>query len=395
MHLKVRKRSGQKGWVLKLWEYGKEHYVSRDKFPDGLKSDMTIEQARRRIKTLNASLRPLAQTKRLQALKRHHHRMAVKHALLPRDVVSQYESNNILFLKDDDPTRRRRELIWAAAQKIICDLNIHPSDWSLSVDVVYDYFTRKKYSWDYSQRIVSAMNRYGHLYCRLMQKSFFPLELNDQKKRAVIEASFGDGYESEPLSVDALRDLQNKIPDNKFNWLWIAFWFGLRPQEVDMLKSKLWSDGMPTWWLEDQEKTLVVYQPKLQMVKPKKRYRRIPLKFPEQNIALQMTRSGSFERPLIKQAVKWLPERVSLYGCRHGFACYMDSRGIDIYAISRWLGHQSVKTTERYYVRLGMKRDTIAERLLPQDSFASDFSEILKNFWKIFLRAPEAPFKIL
>jgi len=212
------------------------------------------------------------------------------------------------------------------------------------------------------------------------------VELRDRKKRAVIEANAREGRNSEPLEADLFRALQKTVPTEKYNWLWIAFWFGMRPQEVDILKTRVWRDGMPTWWLEDDETTLVVYQPKLQMVKPKGRYRRIPLRFPEQTNALAMIKLGNFERPSIREAAKWLPNRVSLYGCRHGFACYMDMSGIDIYAISRWLGHQSVKTTERYYVRLGMRRDVMASRSWKQEISDFHFVDLLKSLLVAFLQ---------
>lgn len=357
MHYKVKKRIGQEGWALLAWEHGKERYVPKASWPAGLSSTMPLESARTYVKTLNASKRLAPEeARRLKASERHIERLKIQNTLLPTDCVLQFERNNLLFLPIGDVTRQKRENIWKNVQLLIAELSIHPSDWCLSPDPIYYYMANKKWSWDYCKRIVSVLNKYGHIYCRVYDKAFSPIELSDQKKKVQIEVAFGEGEESEPLSVFFLSTLKLEN-QNKWNWLFITFWFGLRPHETDLLKIAKSKDGMDTWWTEDKETTLVLYQPKLTKVKPKKRYKRIPIRFSEQQYALELIQIGAFTRPTQREVRKWLPEGVSLYGCRHGFACLMDKIGIDIYAISRWLGHQSVTTTERYYVRLGLRRD--------------------------------------
>lgn len=356
MTYKVKKRSGQKGWSLRLYEKGIERYVEQKHWPEGVRVDWTLEEARAYIRTLNSSNKLSGEeVRRLRALERHTTRMKIIHDLLPQDVVLQFERNNILFLNEEDPTRKKREYVWYDAQTLIANLGIHPSDWYVSPDSIYQYMTNKKWSWDYCKRVASAMSKYGMIYCRKYNKPFFPLQLNDQKKRVQIEIAFGDGEESEPFEISQLAELQKHLKVESFNWLWIAFWFGLRPYEVDMLHS-ISSQGMSSWWIEDDGTTIVVYQPKLTKVKPKKRYKRIPLLYSEQFNALEIIHAGRFKRPTRSEQRRYFPNGVSLYGCRHGFACLMDKFNTNVQIISRWLGHQSITTTERYYLRLGLKK---------------------------------------
>jgi integrase len=359
MHFKVVKRyGGQDGWALKRYVMGKLSYVPAARWPAGLRKEMNVEQARAYIRLLNSSSRITGEEgARIAAQQRHDRRLRIQHALLPEEAVLAYERANVLFLPAGDRTRQKRENIWQSAQKMIVALSIHPADWVGSPDPLYQYMEQKRWSWDYCRRVFSALNRYGRIYCRQLGTFFEPIVPKDQRRRVAIEVAFGDGQESLPLGAKELTALKDKIPASRFFWLWVAFWFGLRPHEVDNLHAAKPAHGMKPWWTEDGGKTLVVYQPKLTKVKPKKRYKRIPVRLKAQTLALHMVAKGGLERPTQKQVLKWLPPGVSLYGCRHGFAVLMDQSGVDIYAISRWLGHQSVTTTERYYVRLGLRRE--------------------------------------
>lgn len=47
-----------------------------------------------------------------------------------------------------------------------------------------------------------------------------------------------------------------------------------------------------------------------------------------------------------------LPRGISLHSLRATFACHLIAKGIDIYMVSRLLGHSSVKVTEKHYLAL-------------------------------------------
>lgn len=55
---------------------------------------------------------------------------------------------------------------------------------------------------------------------------------------------------------------------------------------------------------------------------------------------------------------------VTLHSLRSTFACHLIQNGVDIYSVSRLLGHSSVKVTEKHYLRLNSKDATEAVETL-------------------------------
>lgn len=47
-----------------------------------------------------------------------------------------------------------------------------------------------------------------------------------------------------------------------------------------------------------------------------------------------------------------LPRGISIHTLRATFACHLIAKGVDIYTVSKLLGHSSVKVTERHYLAL-------------------------------------------
>jgi integrase/recombinase XerD len=47
-----------------------------------------------------------------------------------------------------------------------------------------------------------------------------------------------------------------------------------------------------------------------------------------------------------------LPKGISPHSLRATFACHLIEQGVDIYVVSRLLGHSSVKVTEKHYLAL-------------------------------------------
>ena len=55
---------------------------------------------------------------------------------------------------------------------------------------------------------------------------------------------------------------------------------------------------------------------------------------------------------------------ISLHSLRVTFACHLAKRNVDIYTISKLLGHSSIKMTEKYYLALDQKKAIDAVGLL-------------------------------
>jgi hypothetical protein len=234
---------------------------------------------------------------------------------------------------------------------MIAETKIEPADWILSPDAVYSYFIEHPCSADYLKRVLKLANRYGHLYCRKRGLPFSELKPPLGEQRVAIQEAFEllpfADKKSLPLELGHLYSLRHTLRADHHNWLTIAFWFGLRPEEVDLLHHPVGKDGWRNWWIEPGA-VLVMWQPKLRRTRKHERYKRIDAFLPEQQAALKLILEQNFKRPA-RSAVRRFPEGVTLYGARHGFTRYMDLLGQPMEKISKWLGHRSVATTERYY----------------------------------------------
>lgn len=85
-----------------------------------------------------------------------------------------------------------------------------------------------------------------------------------------------------------------------------------------------------------------IVQPYLQQEKPEKWM--FPGQHPERHIT-ERTVQKVFEQARAASGIK---KRVSIHALRHSFATHLLEGGIDIRFIQELLGHQSVRTTERY-----------------------------------------------
>ena len=47
-----------------------------------------------------------------------------------------------------------------------------------------------------------------------------------------------------------------------------------------------------------------------------------------------------------------MPKGISIHTLRATFACHLIAKGVNIYTVSKLLGHSSVKVTERHYLAL-------------------------------------------
>ena len=86
--------------------------------------------------------------------------------------------------------------------------------------------------------------------------------------------------------------------EENYNWLLVSIWFGLRPIEIDNLKSpqgKLWDLVEESGYM-----VLKVYQSKLSNLDRDKRWKYVPCLFPEQENLIELIQEGNFKRPLSK-----------------------------------------------------------------------------------------------
>lgn len=96
-------------------------------------------------------------------------------------------------------------------------------------------------------------------------------------------------------------------------------------------------------------KIIWIFQTKIIALPLEDRWKPIPLLFEEQEFALQIIKSKSFKRPLIKTMRKYFGKGIDLYGGRKGFVDLMLSKGQSLENISIWMGHSTLDRTWRSY----------------------------------------------
>lgn len=347
MHFKIGKRHGQTGWVCYRYEAKKRHYVPQSAWPFGLSSSQTIDEARAVIRSLNAAHRIKEQEARKARIHEELQSDEEKHcAWLPQDVVKHFLKLNVEpFSKK--PSYAKFVSSWKLAKKAIIDVNIDPGDWPDAPTLFYDWWLEHPRSADYVRRVFRLINKYGRRYCRMRGLPFEPMPLPPEAVMEDIAQRFEGGRISEPLLPEHLPLLKNKLSVPEYHWVYVCFAFGLRPGECDLLKAPQ-PEMRKNWWVEDGGKTLVIDQPKLRKIRLAKRYKRIPVINSFQDTAMGFLEK-EMKRPSLRKVQTHFPSKVTLYGCRHGFTRLLDQQGHDIKKISKWLGHRSLATTEKYY----------------------------------------------
>jgi integrase len=326
------------------WEY-RIVYPEAEEFKQlGLRPEMSVEDARGAVKRGQAERRLVDLDRRRHAIaqKQTDARLATS-AFLPAQVVARFESEVI-------PRRRLRTPHWAAARAYIVKAAVAPSRWYDEVDIFYSMFVEDRRSPDYSRRILSILNEYGWEYCKTFNQPWRDMPVFrgpwyqriKQAYKTKVRKS-GRSYECPRLRPEVLENGKSALAETQYRWLYVSLWFGLRPREANEI-----AEDPAVFSVSHNARlkldVLTVYQSKVDD-KPK----HIPLLFPEQRQALGYLQEGKLKAPLIKTLRTHFGSGLRLYSCRKGFVNLMHERGRSITEISKWLGHENVDTTLRYY----------------------------------------------
>jgi hypothetical protein len=340
------------GWgLLYRLDKGKGGQVSRAIRPHeeefkqlGLRPEMTIAEAKEcvRVGQLEAK-KKLRDRRRHEIATRVTAEQEIASVYLPDGLVKTFEETTM-------PRRKLRTAHWKAARRYIIRANLNPSKWYDEVDVFYRFFEQDARSPDYSRRILRILNEYGWEYCKQFTLPWRDLPLPRghwyDRIRKAYKAKLktrGRHFDCPRLHPDALAKAEHDMKPEQWRWLYVALWFGLRPEETNELTSapeKHWVSQDPRAGV----KVLTVLQPKVDD-KPK----HIPILFPEQERALEFIAGRKLEKPLVKTARRHFGAGIRLYSCRKGFVNLMDERGRELHEISAWLGHENTDTTRRFY----------------------------------------------
>lgn len=317
----------------------------------GFRHTMSYEEAKERASRLNKQ-RSVARKKAAQAARNVANVSLIKSAFIPDVLFNSFLNDLIQPDLISEAHARRLHSHAKAIQALLVHLALAPSDWYQKRKRIYAYFVRKRYSLDYSKKLLRILNEWGHFSAHHDGFHFRPVPAPSRVERErIAEAAMEkDTYrgESEPLTPEALEGAKGSltVPGN-FEWLYLSIWFGLRPKEIDGLKRK------GTWRLErgyaKGVDVLWIYQSKLVAISRDKRWKGIPILFKEQRRAVSYLESGNFKRPIHKTMRKVFSGNVTSYGGRKGFIDLMLERGQVLEDISGWLGHQSIEITWQKY----------------------------------------------
>jgi len=325
-------------------------YIPQSSWPNGFHKDLTYAQALEIQRSYNDS----------EVIKREASAQAIKarlktaerfeSAYLPEDVKAAYHATYLSHL--EGKALSNAQSLWKEVQRVVVAINMPPERWCLNPQVVYKALADLGKSPDWCKRVFAALNLYGALY-GLERKGFVGVKKLPNTWHVKIADAFHDaekGEKSGKLTLEALEELKKKLSPEHWRWVNASFWFGLRPEEVDLLLGPPVIERRDMWKVENE--ALTIYQPKLRGLRWPDRYKHIPFSCPEQPAALSLLKQGA-KRPG-PRVLEHFPQGVRLYGGRHGFTSYWDAKGVDIRTISRWLGHRYLMTTEKYYRDLGL-----------------------------------------
>jgi hypothetical protein len=302
--------------------------------------EWTVEEVKKHISQLNAQ-RSLERNKIVGAARRVEANKRIESAYLPKEMVEAFE----VELRKRS-TQNKDLSHWRFVQYLIKELKIDPQDFADNQSNIYEYFQGKAISLSYAEKVLFILNKWGKFVSRKRRVYFEEVEtprgVEAQRIKRAQRKKKPNRGPSEVLTPKMLLKLKDKLPNLKqYNWLGASVWFGLRPEEIDLHRCETYE--------EDGVTILRVYQPKLSSIDEEKRWKPIPVLYPEQVEFLEPLLNGDVERPLNKIIKRETGMRVTGYAGRKGFCDLMMDLGQKFEDISVWMGHKSIQRTWNDY----------------------------------------------
>ncbi len=349
------------GWFLwhQSWDAGKRIQARVDGkayLEFGFKAEMSVDEAKARCVQLNKE-RSLIREKIRVSAKRVTELRTIDEMLFPQVNVEAFQE----LLEDENfgSTTHLSKLYihFNFIQKMCNELRILPVEYKDSTKKIYKYFMKKKISVNYAGRLISLLNRWGKFVSKHNGTFYDVVSVPKGRERSAIadaqltkegkDTELGVRQASLPLTPVILKKSKDKLSVEQYNWLFISVWLGLRPEEIEELHDE--STYRVEFMIKRKLKVLHVYQGKLQSIAENKRWKAIPIVFPEQEECLTIISEGTFKKPLYKTMRKYVGKGITLYGGRKNFVDMMLSLDQKLEDISMWLGHKDISTTWQDY----------------------------------------------
>lgn len=346
----IRKTSG--GWAVtrQTWTNGKRKQVAvpaSDWHVLGLSRSMSIEQARARVKQINAQ-NSLSKVQHLAAAAAHRQIQLINSIWLPQELASRFQEQ--LLLEYDPDGSRGLLWHWHTVQKLVVAAGLEPVAFAAHKQKLFAWMRQKRFSLDYSKKLLRVLNLFGAFACEERGQFYKQVQLTAVEAQRLRDGHLdaGGGQESEALTPEQVMGLAGQLKAEQVAWLEFAVWFGLRPKEVDGLGGP--EGGKWRVEREGEVAVLCVYQPKLVAVAREQRWKYIPAFLPEQQKLVAKLKAGvELKRPLNKVLKRLLGKQITCYGGRKGFIDLMLDRGQKLEDVSAWLGHNSIEMSWKRY----------------------------------------------
>jgi integrase len=365
MAYEVRKQPYGRGWkILYTKQVGGKRFSKAVSWLDlGFRADMTLEEAQEWKDKLNAEEhRKHWQERRMAVQRRVDGEQEVESVFLPKLLRAEFEQAKLYG--DSVPERPEKTLSsWRAACKAIAVVEKEPEQWVDHKEAFYRYFQEQQMSYQYVQKLVLLLNRWGRFYCRRRKVFFEELPLPGRATRLrIMEANRRKKVKrgnrvSAPLSFDMLESKRSQLTVGQANWLFLSIAFGLRPEEIDE------RNGVEPIRIvhEGDTPVLEVYQSKLKStVTYEECWKYIPAILPEQKKAVELLEA---EAPIVRPSTKTLKKvfgpAFTHYCGRNNFTPMMLALGKGESTVASWMGHKDIETTHRYAQKLRKRADVL------------------------------------
>lgn len=356
-----------------MWNLWYQHYKDGDRAQDkvpllaykdlGFRVDMSALEAKVRCKQLNSERAIDKEKIRLSAER------VTEFKIIDKILFPVADVEAFMQLLDDENFGSDVHLSklysqFNFVQKMVVDLKLtNPSVYKTESKRIYKHLMDQKLSLNYSNRIISTLNRWGKFISKQQGRYYEDVPKPKGRERSAIaeaqrtkrgkDSERGVRIESDPLTPENLEKIAINFSTEQYNWLYLTVWLGLRPEEADEVqKIKVKYDERLKVYV------VSVYQSKLMSVAESERWKHIPIVFKEQKKCLEIIESQAVKRPLSKTIRKYAGDKITNYGGRKNFVDLCLDRDQNFVDIAAWMGHKDTNTTYKHYKQRNMVRFT-------------------------------------
>lgn len=266
-------------------------------------------------------------------------RQAISSAWLPEELVQKFGTKI--------GTRNDR---WLIVKELIATLNTPPYEWASHPEIFYKFFEKNKWSMDYIRRLLRIINLWGDCFCRALGKDYDPINApTGQDRTRIKRANYSKpSRATTSLSIEDLTKCKALLSEYQYNSLYIAFWLGLRREELLSLH-----DVSQNCYIDKDRRGFYVFhlfQKKLERsgVEPRLCWKAIPLVELEQQVIPELISQKKYEFVSAKR-LKRCGVLLTNRSARKGFSIEMEIRGYSKDCIEAWLGHVGNSTRAKHY----------------------------------------------